>query len=98
MTDDYELLRDLTPSLLTLSALLTAAEKQALHAALLEAFGGCTCDRWVSDHRGRPWQLVDTCDGHHFLDERDTNCSRVERLLYVRRTAEAWTKAEFQAS
>lgn len=75
----------------TETALLTEPEIAAFKAAMAN-FGTCQCGTIQPTQHGPV--KIQTCAGHLFLLETDRACSRIQRLVYVRRTLEAWQRAE----
>jgi hypothetical protein len=71
---------------------LDEEEQFALERAMLEHFGPCTCQTaQVIGDAAAPLQI---CARHRFLEEQDANVSRLQRLLYVRRTRAYWRQQE----
>jgi hypothetical protein len=62
---------------------MTPSEQTALRDALVNTYTECRCTPVLE------------CAGHRFLSEHDRTLSRVERLLYVRRTLATWQREEF---
>jgi hypothetical protein len=71
---------------------LDEEEQFALERAMLEHFGSCTCQ--TSQMTGSASAPVQVCARHRFLEEQDANVSRLQRLVYVRRTLAYWTQQE----
>jgi len=69
-------------------------EHDALERAMLEHFGACTC-QMGQVIGGGPRVVVFLCARHRFLEEQDRNVSRLQRLVYVRRTRQYWSQQEF---
>ena len=69
---------------------LDEEEQFALERAMLEHFGPCTCQT-AQMIGGASAQI---CARHRFLEEQDANVSRVQRLVYVRRTRAFWRQQE----
>jgi hypothetical protein len=65
----------------------TLSEQAALKVSM-QHFGNCNCSvpgLW-------PRRI---CDGHHVLMEEDRRVNRPQRLLYIRRTRQAWIDSEW---
>ena len=61
---------------------------------MLEHFGACTCQMGQVIGGGQR-VVVLLCARHRFLEEQDRNVSRLQRLVYVRRTRQYWSHQEF---
>jgi hypothetical protein len=71
---------------------LDEQEQFALERAMLEHFGPCTCQ--TTQLIGGASASVQICARHRFLEEQDANVSRLQRLVYVRRTRAYWNQQE----
>lgn len=71
---------------------LTPSEQQALMATMSANFGPCVCMSYERIAGHRVW--IERCAGHEFLSEDH----RIDRLLWIRRTASTWQRAEHGSS
>jgi hypothetical protein len=71
-------------------------EQLALERAMLEHFGPCTCQ--AGHAVSATGVLVQLCARHRFLEEQDRGVSRLQRLVFVRRTRAYWRRQEFGAA
>jgi hypothetical protein len=71
-------------------------EQFALEHVLLEHFGPCTCQSAPTIDGTSA--AVRVCARHRFLEEQDANVSRLQRLVYVRRTRVYWNQQEMCGS
>ena len=64
---------------------MTESEISDFKQVMERNYGACECKA--------PWPKR-TCAGHMFLEESDRHVSRIDRLLFVRRTVQTWIDEE----
>ena len=72
---------------------LDVETSQALAQAIVESFGPCVCQKHVWNPNGFKG-FVELCQGHAFLMEDDTACTRIQHLRFVRAMAGRFQVAE----
>lgn len=71
---------------------VSAADQQALLAAIVHSFGDCTCRSFHFISGQRVW--LNQCPAHQFLNETDRGCSRIQHLAFARAMVGKWQRDE----